>query len=161
MPRSSGNGSSPIDKIQRGNWIALHRFMHFVTNDCCNERYTARYFLAVVKMQLVKWICNFGKPANSRSVCDGVFVATDVLPFLANYDSADFNGLLNDNESEKRTLIWSHTLPVEFNTTIGMLHRRSKVPEIASGIDRERKCAENYNKWHNNIFFLKLQSTFW
>jgi len=25
--------------------------------------------------------------------------------------------------------------------------------------DRERNCAESYNKWHNNIF-LKLQSAF-
>jgi len=25
----------------------------------------------------------------------------------------------------------------------------------------ERKCADNYNKWHNKSFFLKLQSAFW
>jgi len=25
----------------------------------------------------------------------------------------------------------------------------------------QRKCAENCNKWRNNVFFLKLQSAFW
>ena len=33
---------------------------------------------------------------------------------------------------------------------------------IRKAFDRERKCAENYNKWQNKIrFFLKLQSAFW
>ena len=61
------------------------------------------------------------------------------------------------------TGIWALLL---LHLDISSTDKRRKVwiPLTRSVVDlsnRERKCAENHNKWHSNFFCLKLQSAFW